>query len=118
MSSRRRAGSAAASASAQKPSLRETQKELTRNRDHLSELVKDKTAELRRNNAELRRALENVKILSGFLPICASCKKIRDDEGYWQRVEEYISAHSEVVFSHGICPECAEKLYPDLTNVK
>lgn len=95
-----------------------TQKQLILHRNHLSELVKDKTAELSRNNMELRQALENVKVLSGFLPICASCKKIRDDEGYWQRVEQYIGAHSEVVFSHGICPECAEKLYPDFIDAK
>jgi DNA-binding LacI/PurR family transcriptional regulator len=55
-----------------------------------------------------------VKTLSGFLPICASCKKIRDDKGYWNQVEAYISEHSEVEFSHGLCPECARKLYPDI----
>lgn len=64
--------------------------------------------------AELRQALAQVKLLSGFLPICCSCKKIRDDVGYWQQIESYISAHSEVEFSHGICPECARKLYPEL----
>ncbi|MGO9569112.1 MAG: response regulator, partial [Desulfomonilaceae bacterium] len=54
-----------------------------------------------------------VKQLSGFLPICASCKKIRDDQGYWRQVEEYIREHSEAEFSHSICPECAKRLYPD-----
>lgn len=63
--------------------------------------------------AELRAALAKVKLLSGFLPICASCKKIRDDKGYWQQIEAYIHAHSEAVFSHGICPECLRKLYPE-----
>jgi DNA-binding LacI/PurR family transcriptional regulator len=61
------------------------------------------------------RELETrVKTLSGFLPICASCKKIRDDKGYWNQVEAYISEHSEVEFSHGLCPDCAKKLYPDI----
>jgi len=62
---------------------------------------------------KLNKALEEVKTLSGFLPICASCKKIRDDRGYWNQIEAYISAHSEAEFSHGICPECCKKLYPD-----
>ena len=61
----------------------------------------------------LNKALEEVKTLSGFLPICASCKKIRDDNGYWNQIEAYISGHSEAEFSHGICPECCQKLYPD-----
>jgi YesN/AraC family two-component response regulator len=60
---------------------------------------------------DLREALAKVKLLSGFLPICASCKKIRDDEGYWQQIESYIRDHSEAEFSHGICPDCARKLY-------
>ena len=63
---------------------------------------------------ELHKALEEVKTLSGFLPICAACKKIRDDKGYWNQIEAYISEHSEAEFSHGICPECAKKLYPDI----
>ena len=62
----------------------------------------------------LNNALEEVKTLSGFLPICASCKKIRDDKGYWNQIEAYISEHSEAEFSHGICPECAHNLYPEL----
>ena len=62
---------------------------------------------------ELREALDNVKTLSGFLPICANCKKIRDDRGYWNAIEEYISQRSEAQFSHGICDECLEKLYPE-----
>ena len=51
--------------------------------------------------------------LSGLIPICAACKKVRDDQGYWQQVEEYVSAHAEVEFSHGLCPDCMAKLYPD-----
>jgi len=57
-------------------------------------------------------ALSRVKVLSGMLPICSSCKKIRDDTGYWNQIEAYVHEHSEAEFSHGICPECAEKLYP------
>lgn len=63
---------------------------------------------------ELQEALARVKTLSGLLPICASCKKIRDDKGYWNQIETYIEAHSEADFSHSICPECARKLYPEL----
>jgi PAS domain S-box-containing protein len=61
---------------------------------------------------ELQDALAKVKTLSGLLPICASCKKIRDDRGYWTQVEVYIRDHSEARFSHGICPDCAAQLYP------
>jgi len=60
--------------------------------------------------AELHSALDEVKTLRGIVPICASCKKIRDDKGFWQQVEVYVSAHSEAMFSHGSCPECTEKL--------
>jgi len=66
--------------------------------------------------AELREALTKVKILSGFLPICSSCKKIRDDQGYWHQIESYISSHSEAEFSHGLCVDCMEKLYPGIHN--
>jgi len=62
---------------------------------------------------QLQKALSEVRKLSGMLPICASCKKIRNDKGYWQQVESYITQHSEAQFSHGICPECARKLYPE-----
>ena len=61
---------------------------------------------------ELQAALAKVKLLSGFFPICAACKKIRNDEGYWEQVETYIRHHSEAEFSHGICPDCLRKLYP------
>jgi len=63
---------------------------------------------------ELHQALAEIKTLSGLLPICSSCKKIRDDEGAWSLLEEYITEHSEATFSHGLCPGCAKKLYPDL----
>ncbi len=74
----------------------------------------DDMMELRRLNTELKEALAKVKTLSGFLPICANCKKIRDDKGYWTQIEAYIRDHSEAEFSHGICPECAKELYPDI----
>jgi PAS domain S-box-containing protein len=65
---------------------------------------------------DLQDALANVKSLSGLLPICAGCKKIRDDKGYWSQVESYIQKHSEVRFSHGMCPDCLKKWYPDLVE--
>jgi len=72
--------------------------------------------ELRRVNEKLRESLANVRTLSGLLPICANCKKIRDDSGYWLAVEAYIMDHTDARFSHGCCPECRKKLYPDLGN--
>ena len=80
------------------------------------EITEHKRAEeaLRREKDKLEGALSEVKKLSGLLPICASCKKIRDDKGYWKQIESYLRDHSEADFSHSICPECAKKLYPDL----
>jgi two-component system, response regulator PdtaR len=69
--------------------------------------------ELRRLNTELKKALENEKILTGLLPICAHCKSIRNDEGYWEAVEGYITEHTEAHFSHSICPSCMSKIYPE-----
>ena len=65
---------------------------------------------LEKTNAELRQALQEVKVLRGFIPICMTCKKIRDDGGYWQQIENYIQKHSEALFSHGVCPDCYKKL--------
>ena len=62
---------------------------------------------------ELQEALSKVKQLSGLLPICASCKQIRDDKGYWTQVEVYMSEHTEIDFTHTVCPECTKKLYPE-----
>lgn len=76
---------------------------LKKSQDEKEELIK-----------ELRDALNNVKKLSGLIPICANCKKIRDDKGYWTQVEDYISKHSEVDFSHSICPDCLAKSYPKI----
>ena len=63
---------------------------------------------------DLQDALDKIRKLRGMLPICASCKKIRDDKGYWNQIEAYISAHSEAEFTHGLCPDCAQKLYPGM----
>lgn len=62
---------------------------------------------------ELRQAREEISVLRGIIPICASCKNIRDDAGYWQRIEDYVTSHSAAEFSHGLCPDCAVKLYPE-----
>ena len=67
---------------------------------------------------ELQATIEKVNMLRGLIPICANCKKIRDDQGYWSNVESYIANHAEVEFTHGICPECMEKLYPDYVKKK
>lgn len=80
------------------------QKELEHDRDQLILAYRD--------------ALERVKTLKGFIPICSSCKKIRNDSGFWSQIEAYISEHSDAEFSHGICPECAQKLYPEFYKEK
>lgn len=93
-------------------------------REHLLESFLDisdrKRAEKEREKliGELQEALAEVKTLSGLLPICSSCKKIRDDKGYWSQIETYIGEHSEAEFSHSICPECVKKLYPGLGSNK
>ncbi len=74
--------------------------------------------ELVKKNNEIESALARVKTLSGLLPICSSCKRIRDDKGYWNQIEIYIRNHSEAEFSHGICQDCAKKLYGDILNKK
>jgi hypothetical protein len=75
----------------------------------------DKAAKERENIIlELQDALAEVTTLRGIIPICSSCKKVRDDKGYWNQIESYIRDHSEADFSHSICPECAKELYPDL----
>lgn len=68
--------------------------------------------EQERTIIELEKSLEEVKALSGLLPICSNCKKIRDDRGYWSQIETYISSHSEAQFTHSICPDCEKLLYP------
>ena len=80
----------------------------------LSGLLKIKAAKLERAYQNLQRAHNQIKTLGGLIPICAHCKKIRDDRGYWNQLEAYIMRHSEAKFSHGICPECMEKHYSEI----
>ncbi|MFC1512875.1 DUF3365 domain-containing protein [Thermodesulfobacteriota bacterium] len=84
----------------------QAEQEVRNYRDNLEALVEDRTR-------DLTESLKKVQILSGMLPICASCKKIRDDKGYWNQLETYIGKHSDATFSHGICPDCAKRLYPE-----
>jgi len=79
---------------------------------HLSNQQAQLNRKLRQNNLELRRALEEVKTLQGLIPICCYCKSIRDDQGVWNRLEQYIAQHSNADFSHGICPDCLRNHYP------
>jgi len=74
---------------------------------------KQAEAELEKTIQELQSALEQIRTLKGLVPICAWCKKIRNDKGYWEQVEAYVSKHTEAQFSHGICPDCMRKLYPE-----
>ncbi len=78
----------------------------------LERKIKEQNREKDELIVRLQEALDNVRKLSGLLPICSSCKKIRDDKGYWNQIEQYISEHSEALFSHGICPDCVKELYP------
>ncbi|MCC6442431.1 MAG: GAF domain-containing protein [Armatimonadetes bacterium] len=82
----------------------------------LGRIVQFRQAQAEREEliARLREALNQVKVLTGILPVCAACKKIRDDEGHWHSMEIYIRSRSEARFSHGICPECARELYPEV----
>ncbi len=81
--------------------------------ESLNKMVAERTQKLELSNKELQAALRNVKKLSGLIPICGHCKKIRDDKGYWNQIDSYIQENSEAVFSHGICQNCAKKYYPD-----
>ncbi len=115
--------------------LEKSQKKLREYRDNLEITIQKRTASLKTTNAkleseirgrkiiekererlilDLKNAIGKIKTLSGMLPICSYCKKIRDDTGYWNQIESYIHMHSDVDFSHSICPECARKHYPDL----
>lgn len=75
--------------------------------------LEQKNIELEKLNQNLQHALTEVKTLSGLLPICAHCKKIRDDQGYWSQIETYMGKRIDVEFTHGICPSCASKFFPD-----
>jgi len=103
------------------------EEELKKHKEHLEELVEKRTNELRMTNeqlqqeiaerkkliSELQESITKIRVLRGLLPICTSCKKIRNDKGYWQQLEIYIRDHSEADFSHSICPNCFKKLYPE-----
>ncbi len=92
------------------------QKSLQEKNERLQQEINErKQAEkaLQAKNEQLQQALDQVKQLSGLLPICSNCKKIRNDEGYWQDVSGYIGDHSEAEFTHGICPNCARELYSE-----
>jgi len=87
--------------------------ELKKTKDSLKEEVKKE----KKLSAELKEALAKVKTLSGLLPICCYCFKIKDTEGYWRRVDEYIRKHADVEFSHGICDECSKKVFKELDDM-
>ena len=84
------------------------------------DITEHKRAEAERERLikELQDAIADIRTLSGLVPICASCKKIRDDKGYWTQLEAYLQAHSQARFSHGVCPDCMKKLYPDFIQKK
>ena len=81
--------------------------------ERLERLVRERTSALEKTNAELTEALGSVQTLSGLIPICAGCKKIRDDAGFWHQVETYVHDHTEAEFSHGLCPDCIPKYFPN-----
>ncbi|MCJ7716584.1 MAG: hypothetical protein MUO54_08695, partial [Anaerolineales bacterium] len=82
----------------------------------VEDISERKQVEEQRNKliSDLEKALSEVKTLRGFFPICSYCKNIRNDKGYWDKIESYLHKHSNAEFSHGICPECAKKYYPDM----
>jgi hypothetical protein len=89
-------------------------------RPFLLDIKERKKAEMEKEATivELKKAMDEIKILKGLIPICAKCKKVRDDAGYWQHIEVYVRERSDAEFSHGICPDCAKELYPGLTYPK
>jgi hypothetical protein len=87
---------------------------LESSRDRFSDMLRREHEELLDEKANLEKALKQIKTLHGLLPMCSSCKKIRDDSGYWKQIEAYLHEHSDAKFSHGICPDCAKELYPDI----
>jgi len=104
---------------------KEAESALRRAHDDLEMQVRLRTAQLeveieerKKTEESLREALGRIKTLSGLLPICASCKKIRDKDGAWVQIESYIKKKTDANFTHGVCPECAIKLYPDIFNKK
>ena len=85
--------------------------------DKLKQQVAERTKELEKSNRELQQALTEIKTLQEIVPICSKCKKIRDDKGFWQQVESYISQHSKASFSHALCPECEQEYYKELKDL-
>ncbi len=105
-----RASAAGVGAYLGKPATsREAERAITVARARFADMM-----ELRRINGELATALAQVRTLAGLLPICASCKNVRDDSGYWQQIEVYIQDRSEAEFSHGLCPDCAHQLFNEI----
>ncbi len=91
---------------------------LEASRNEFGRLLIEKHAKLLEEKQQLQQALGEIKTLNGLIPICSNCKKIRNDEGYWQQVEVYVRDHTHANFSHGICPDCAGKLYPDYKGLQ
>ena len=90
----------------------------TRKNEAQSLKIESVNRKLTKTIDELSAALDNIKVLRGLIPICSNCKKIRDDKGFWHRVEQYITEHSDATFTHGICPECETELYGDFLGPK
>jgi hypothetical protein len=86
---------------------------LESSRHTFGRLLNEKNKALLQEKEQLEEAMANIRILTGLLPICSVCKRIRDDQGYWNQLEAYLSEHSDIIFSHSICPECAKRLYPE-----
>lgn len=89
------------------------EEDLSHELEELNEKLEEK---VENRTIELKLAISEIKQLTGLLPICAKCKKIRDDKGYWNQIEEYLSEHSDAVFSHSMCPHCIKELYPEITD--
>jgi hypothetical protein len=86
-------------------------------RYNFSHLLVERNQALLQEKEHLKQALKDIKTLRGLIPICSSCKNVRNDSGYWEQVETYIRDHSEAFFSHGICPDCLKKLYPEYKDL-
>ena len=91
---------------------------LESSRELSNKLMEEKNQALLQEKQKLERAIHEIKTLSGLIPICSNCKKIRNDDGYWEQIEIYLSTHSGAEFTHGICPGCLEKLYPQYKNMR
>ena len=90
-----------------------TNEEILQKMSILNNEMANMARDLHRKNKALEKTRSEIKTLSGIIPICMYCKEIRDDKGYWNMLEKFISEHSEAQFSHSICPKCYEKHYPD-----